>query len=334
MDFTFCVFAYNNEKIIIETLESIRWQIINYAGGISIDIIIIDDYSRDKTVTVIQKWLDIYKILFSNIIFKRNKENCGMVHNYNWALSQVKTKNFKVIAGDDLISSQNMFEKYRNLDIYTIRSYVCTELINNKIVYDEDRLILYFFNKSHKRDKKFDLHAMRRGCFFHSPSTLYTKELYNYSECKKFNSNFRNFEDDPTWYAMLKRYDDINIEFIDDIIVLYRIHEQSISNSNSSCSSKLFKKELQTLYKIYYRDSTGLEKLRFWFQINDKIPKYLRFDKYYDLVFKLYLKWWSKNNTNYKKFKKNILNKINTEQKYYDEIKRNTIDFFSSLEQV
>ena len=53
LSFTFGILAYNQEKEILETLESIRYQIEHYSDNENINLILIDDSSADNTVDVV-----------------------------------------------------------------------------------------------------------------------------------------------------------------------------------------------------------------------------------------------------------------------------------------
>lgn len=106
----FGVMTYNQESIICETLESIKYQIETYGKDIDCTIIITDDCSRDKTVKVIENWLKNNGELFCNIIKKYNKENKGVPYNYNAIMQLIETEAFEIVAGDDLLSTDNIFE--------------------------------------------------------------------------------------------------------------------------------------------------------------------------------------------------------------------------------
>ena len=327
-DFTFFILAYNQEDMIVETLESIKYQIEKYGKNISCNLIVIDDCSKDSTVTVVRKWTEQNAYLFNEIDIHVNEQNQGVVNNHNWGLDHIKTKYFKELAGDDLFSSGNFFKIYDGFDDRTVRSYVCTELCGDRIVYDDMRLKLYYYNKLHKREKKYDLVAMRAGMFFHTPSTIFTKDLYDFCECRKFNSKFRNFEDDPSWYMMVKKHDDISIEFIDDIIVLYRIHEKSISTSKTSEFSAAFMAEVRKLHAAYYEDCTGFEKLIMWFRKTEGIHKIFKLDKYYLRLRRMYINIWADRNQEYKLFNKAMLERFKAEEEYYKYIKEQADLFY------
>ena len=69
MKFTFGVLMYNQFNFIIETLESIKYQIKQYGNNGQINIIFIDDFSIDGTIDIVEKWLQINSDIFENIDF-------------------------------------------------------------------------------------------------------------------------------------------------------------------------------------------------------------------------------------------------------------------------
>lgn len=83
LSFTFGILAYNQEKEILETLESIRYQIEHYSDNENINLILIDDSSADNTVDVVIQWLNFRKNIFGHIDVLLNKKNMGTVYNYN-----------------------------------------------------------------------------------------------------------------------------------------------------------------------------------------------------------------------------------------------------------
>ena len=66
--FAFCVLAYNHEKYIVEHLESIKYLIEVHGAGIDFQIIVNDDCSTDKTLLLINLWLEKHRELFADII--------------------------------------------------------------------------------------------------------------------------------------------------------------------------------------------------------------------------------------------------------------------------
>lgn len=63
-EFTFFTLSFNQEKYIIQHLESIKYQIETYGAEYLIHYIICDDSSSDKTIYYAKKWLERNKRLF------------------------------------------------------------------------------------------------------------------------------------------------------------------------------------------------------------------------------------------------------------------------------
>ena len=93
--------AYNNENTIIATLESIRNQ--SYKN---IEIIIIDDNSKDKTLQLVteQQRKD------NRIKIYHNSTNLGMIGNWNKCIQMSNGEFVKLVCADDLLD-KNEIEK-------------------------------------------------------------------------------------------------------------------------------------------------------------------------------------------------------------------------------
>lgn len=324
MGFTFGILAYNQENEILETLESIRHQIEYYSDDEIVNLVLIDDSSTDNTVAVARQWLNYRKNLFGHIDILLNKQNMGTVHNYNLLIRKIDGP-FKIIAGDDLIASGNIIDKIKDMNWNDLNTYVCTNLVNGDVEYDEYRGLLFFYNSMNLYRKNYALKSMRCGYFLHTPSTHYSKELFEKAKCSYYNKKFRLFEDNPSWYAIIKNIDNLNINFINDVVVLYRINDKSVSNG--SMYSSAFSKELAMLDKLYYKETKGFEHIVFWFKTNKHIPEILRLDKYIDKLRRFYLGVVVRNRKSYKDFKRHIESVIEKEQKYYKRILENVSQY-------
>ena len=93
--------AYNNENTIIATLESIRNQ--SYKN---IEIIILDDNSKDKTLQLVteQQKKD------NRIKIYHNSTNLGMIGNWNKCIQMSNGEFVKLVCADDLLD-KNEIEK-------------------------------------------------------------------------------------------------------------------------------------------------------------------------------------------------------------------------------
>ena len=107
--FSFLVLAYNHEKYIIEHLESIKYQVLTYGSSISIDLLINDDCSKDQTTFLIDSWLLVNAYLFRDTKKNYNKKNRGTAKCVVSLINDINTDSFKLTAGDDLYSFENIF---------------------------------------------------------------------------------------------------------------------------------------------------------------------------------------------------------------------------------
>lgn len=104
-----CIPAYNNEAYICDTIESILAQTYQ-----NIELIIVDDCSKDATLEVIKA----YEAKDSRVKVYSNEKNLGMAGNWNKALSLTTGEYVKLICADDRLvptcieREVEMFEKY------------------------------------------------------------------------------------------------------------------------------------------------------------------------------------------------------------------------------
>lgn len=97
-----CIFTYNNEKYIIDAVESVLNQKTEY----QIEILIFDDCSRDMTVQLLKKQYGDRFTIYTNT------ENKGYCFNLHKSLSVVKGKYFYSLAGDDCLANDYVVEKW------------------------------------------------------------------------------------------------------------------------------------------------------------------------------------------------------------------------------
>lgn len=90
------VITYNSAETIIETLESIKAQTYQ-----NIELIISDDYSKDKTIIIAEKWLGCNQERFKRVIVNISDKNKGIPANCNNGCRLAAGIWIKIIAGDD-----------------------------------------------------------------------------------------------------------------------------------------------------------------------------------------------------------------------------------------
>lgn len=123
MTFTFSVVmaAYNAEKYIMESLNSIIKQSIGFNDNIQ--IIIVNDASKDNTKSICESYVEKYP---DNIKLINNEINKGPAYTRNRGLSEVEGKYVNFLDSDDYISKNtfekvfNFFEDHETIDIVSI----------------------------------------------------------------------------------------------------------------------------------------------------------------------------------------------------------------------
>ncbi len=95
---TISIAAYNVEKYLNKLLDSI----IETNTMEKIEVLVVNDGSKDKTAEIAEK----YHNKFSDSIFLINKENGGHGSTINKGIEQATGKYFKVIDGDDWVNAE------------------------------------------------------------------------------------------------------------------------------------------------------------------------------------------------------------------------------------
>lgn len=247
--FTFGVLAYNSELYILETLESIKYQVLNYADGRSIQLIIGDDGSKDNTVQICDMWIKHNRSLFTEAVILSSSNNQGTVLNYKKIFNAVKGKFFHIIAGDDLFNYLDIFKYAENLRKYDIVSTIPISVNSKRDVFvEKHRLHRFLYNLNNEPyDSSKLIKKEMYGSFLHTPSTVFKKELYD-ENVQAFVEQFFLFEDDPKWYKLLSRTGKLKLVLYP--IVLYRYQEKSVSHNPGP-----FEKDVIKLIEIYKNES-------------------------------------------------------------------------------
>lgn len=318
--YVFGILTYHQEQYIVETLESIKYQKIEYGKDLEVSLIITDDASKDRTVPVLKEWIQKNRSYFKNVDVIVNEKNQGIVPNFCKIVQMVDTEKeyLKIIAGDDLISHKNVFAEYDDLNDRKLKTYFRVELCDGKISYREKYLIEFYYHMTHNQaGRAYNLKYFKRGRYLHTPSTLYTKQLFLDAACEKNLEGYCLYEDDPMWYSMIKNIKDLKIEFVPQGMVLYRMHNQSVSNA----PNPIFQKDKNRLREQYLAETKGLEKLYLLVRkYCSGLPMYLNLSLYIDKLVNIRRKQVCKKDPGYQKFKEQIDRQVREEQQFYEMI--------------
>lgn len=96
-----CIPAYNNAEYISETMDSILKQTYQ-----NLELVVVDDNSRDNTLEVLQKYAE----KDDRVKVYHNEKNLGMSGNWNHCMELCEGEFIKLVCADDLLA-ENALEK-------------------------------------------------------------------------------------------------------------------------------------------------------------------------------------------------------------------------------
>ena len=221
--FSVVVITYNSSKYVLETLESIKSQTYQ-----NLEVIISDDCSTDETINICKCWIEENKGRFVKIELITVDKNTGITANCNRALPLTNSEWIKFIAGDDIlfpraIESHVEFisqKKHENAVIVVSSIQVFKDTIESK------SYVWPNFHFSHNQREQ--LRRQLIGGFIKAPGVFINREIL-VNKFGGFNERYPMYEDDPLWILFLTN--GYQFHFNNEILVGYRIHNNSVSNS-------------------------------------------------------------------------------------------------------
>ena len=335
MEFTFGICTYNSESFILETLESIKYQIEKYGSGIDTYIVLSDDASSDKTIYFVEKWIELNKKIFFDIKIIRHNINRGISFNYCELLRNINTEYFIKIDGDDTFMYSNVFEKCFRGNKNDFLVYLPIMLSGDNIYHNDYDVANIFYYSKKKHDHIKDLHLMETIKPFITPEVVITKSNYT-KECLDFLEEFSQFEDDTSLYYVLKNNINMRMSFLLEPLVLYRVHDRSLSNGGESIHQIHFLDDLHKFKKYMFKNEVHLGiKLFLFFALWDTFLMKHRFDASKCIHRKLRKKCekkvleYTEKSEEYSLFKKQIDEFISEEIRHRDNIKTVVRSFLS-----
>lgn len=274
--FAFLVMAYNHEKYILEHLESIKYLVETYGDNYKIDLIISDDCSIDQTKKIINLWLIQNKKLFNSIKTIFNEKNLGTCQSVDKMLSCVMSDRFKLSAGDDVYSFENIFEIARCDDTISIISGLPLYLIDNELKENKwSRIFAFASNFIYKNDCL--LQRFKHVSYNNAPNILYTKNCVIEQSVRSYLKKFDVTEDWPIQIALARKFPYNKYKQINNTLMYYRRTEGStylVSNV------RFFNDKILIYNDLIINEENIFEKLRlinrkYCFKLKNKLFKKL-----------------------------------------------------------
>ncbi len=237
------VFAlcYNHDRYVLDTLDSIITQTYQ-----NIQLIIIDNGSKDDSVVKINNWIE--KSEHGNVIFLPEEKNIGICPALNKALALSVGEYFQFISCDDVLLTNKLFLQiglFENLPKTVAFIYGNFKYINENGLILEDKNTFEKNGWNHQSDLPSGrIKLLAANTYFISaPTVLYRtaclKEIGGYDEAIPFEDFQMN----------LRLLDKFSCFGFIDVVCHYRVLSTSFYNSTSD--SKIERNYLHTMKYMY-----------------------------------------------------------------------------------
>ena len=276
-EFTFGIVTYNQEKIILETLESIKYQIQKYGEGKRMNLVVSDDCSNDRTTTLVEYWLKKNRKIFNEATVYKSDINKGVSENFSFIMNKIQTKYYKLIAGDDLFSSHNIFDYIVNDDNIHVFLKLCFR--DGKVKYNKIELANHFYYwKIFKHTNKKDIRLVAGISPYATPELFIDKDYFS-TDCFEFISQYRNYEDDPYLYYILKNNPKAKFVYHSIPMQLYRQSDNALTSGIPSIHQILFLDDMHKFRKLLlFEEKNFFFKMFRFFEVIDSFLMKHRFD--------------------------------------------------------
>ena len=112
LDLTIFISCYNEAEYIVATIETVR-AALAHVGGISFEIVVIDDGSRDGSADLVEAYIRAHPE--AHILLRRNRVNRGLAQNYVDASFIGRGKYYRLICGDNAEPEDTIIAVFREL---------------------------------------------------------------------------------------------------------------------------------------------------------------------------------------------------------------------------
>lgn len=214
--------AYNCEKYIGKAIQSILQQTL-----FDFELIIINDGSTDNTDSIIHEFKD------QRIVYQKNAENKGLIYSLNTAISLAKGNYIARMDADDISLPGRLAAQKDFLDQNEHTAVIAStiEFINDR----EEKKGNWQLDRETITHRQIKKEMLRQNCIAH-PTVMMRSEIIKQLKYKEYQ---KNIEDYDLWLRLLCR--GFKIEKLDKPLLLYRLHDSSITSIHLKKSNPFFK---------------------------------------------------------------------------------------------
>lgn len=275
-NFTFMVLCFNHEKYLVEHLESIKFLIQKYATHIPCDLIMSDDFSRDRSVYFAESWLNANQHIFNQVTFIRNPKNLGTCRSMLNMCKHLNTDFCKLTASDDIYSYENIFENAALTSNGDIISGFPLDLRGDELsINNFDILNLIATNVIFKKRSLFSRFA--NLSFNNAPNIFYPATYLKSDNCFNNLAKFDVVEDLPIQIGIALSNRKSKFVQIDKVYVYYR----RTSGSTYLVATKRFVNDQVAIYQNLIQETRSffnkflLKNRLFCFSIKNRLTRKL-----------------------------------------------------------
>jgi glycosyltransferase involved in cell wall biosynthesis len=112
LDLTVFISCYNEQQYILATIQTVR-DALDEVGGISYEIIVVDDCSKDGSSTLVRGYITAHPE--ERVLLRINRVNRGLAQSYLDAAFIGKGKFYRLVCGDNAEPQATMVAVFREL---------------------------------------------------------------------------------------------------------------------------------------------------------------------------------------------------------------------------
>lgn len=266
------ILTYNFENIIMECLNSLEKQTYK-----NVEVIIADDCSKDNTLEICKEWKKNNLNRFKRIEIISSSENRGVTKNINIGARKAKGQWVKFLGGDDYLS-ENSLERFMDFKSKHENCEAVFSFIQEFIEGKNGKIFLKKLPLKEGEDffymsLKDQFQNILENCFPCAPGFFVKNTLLK--RMNYFDERFKMVEDYPFWVKLIKN--NIKLYFLPEVLVYYRLSENSVSQSlkGNSINKNMMEFEKE-FYELIYKKEVK-DKLKLWNKKIDLIRRELIF---------------------------------------------------------
>lgn len=241
-----CIPVYNSGAFIKETLESVLAQ--SYP---SIEVVVVDDGSKDDTVKIIESMKD------PRLKFHKNAVNLGVSGNWNRSIELATGEFIKIMGGDDLLDKDCVKHQVEviqshHVSLVTSHKYV----INSK---GKQIVLKRTFSEGLIKGKEAFRLSMIDGSNLLGEPVAGLFRRSDFYKAGEYTSEFMYLIDLDLWYRLLGEG---SVYVIAKPLYSFRISRTSLSSVLKGSQIDEFERFKSKLIQTGYISLSGAEKLR------------------------------------------------------------------------